>query len=546
MKHHKNSFRKIIYQKIMKKIILSVLFLVVLLNLLFIDPPNFTTDNQEPFVHSSPQPSGHKQPRKISKQQFHNVWLNSTYMGAIQANITSTGDAFDGYNLFVLEQTNRTDISKKKQSLFITSMQGEILAERPLLPLNTLSTDYFPAEFINSSTILLGEPEGVVLWNIYTNKTVPLDGLIGHHDYEFNPVNNTYFTFGGSDTVVINGTENMFGKILEINTTGQIIWSLAISSFIPPIQKCPFSHSIGNGTIDIVHPNTIFFDVEEDVLYFNARNTNTFYKIDHKTGKIIWGLGEYGDFTLFDRFGNSREELFYHAHAVEKVDNNTFILFDNDLHNQTDPNNKRSRILEITINETTMTANESWSWVAPPSYYSDYYGDADRLPNENRLGTFGTGQFWIYDVCARLVEVNKTGQIVWEMNLPLHSDYYYRIYRMERFRCSPILDSPSDRTTLSGDNVTIIWQTWYNFRTKMQMMGFYTVYLDNQIVNNGTHTYEKFYMPRNLTINLEALEEGDHNVTLVITDEAGHMTADSVNITSKRFIRTPADRSITL
>ncbi|MFX0091161.1 MAG: aryl-sulfate sulfotransferase, partial [Candidatus Hodarchaeota archaeon] len=440
------------------------------------------------------QPSSHVQPLKnnILYQLYQPLWLNSINMGQILVNITSTSDVFDGYNLFVLEQRNITD-PKYKHSLFITDMQGKVMAER-VLPSSTHKIASFRAKFINASTILLGQPDNPVLWNIYTNKSVYLGGIVGHHDYEYNPLNKTYFTFGGSPDIIINGTEYSFGSIVELNSSGQIIWSLDTNSFISPNQWCPFQDSKINGTADLVHPNSIFFDVENDVLYFNARNVNTFYKIDHKTGKVLWGLGGHGNFTLFNKNGVQRPNLFYHAHAVEKVDENTFILFDNDLHNQTNPSNRRSRILEISINESTMTANESWSWIAPPNYYSGAYGDADRLPNGNRLGTFGT--LWHPDkIRARLAEVNEGGELVWEMNFP-QSDFVYNIYRLERFRFSPILDSPSDITTLLEANFSITWQTWYNFRTNIQMLGSYTLYLDNQIIENGTHVFDKFWRPK--------------------------------------------------
>ncbi len=59
-----------------------------------------------------------------------------------------------------------------------------------------------------------------------------------------------------------------------------------------------------------------------------------------------------------------------HGHALEKISDDTFIYFDNDLHNQTDATNLRSRIMEIRLNEETMTANVSWEWIAPSDYFS--------------------------------------------------------------------------------------------------------------------------------------------------------------------------------
>jgi hypothetical protein len=87
-----------------------------------------------------------------------------------------------------------------------------------------------------------------------------------------------------------------------------------------------------------------------------------------------------------------------------------FIMFDNDYHNETDVNDAYTRILEITLNESDMTAHETWSWIAPKDYWSPYWEKADRLPNGDRIGTFGTQtKQYNSSIGAVLVEVNSTG-----------------------------------------------------------------------------------------------------------------------------------------
>ncbi|MFW9906026.1 MAG: aryl-sulfate sulfotransferase, partial [Candidatus Thorarchaeota archaeon] len=269
-------------------------------------------------------------------------------------------------------------------------------------------------------------------------------------------------------------------------------------------------------------------DSEEDVIYYMSRNCNTFFKIDHKTKEILWALGEHGDFTLFDQKGNQRNYLFFHAHSVEKIANNKFILFDNDMHNQTKRDNHRSRILELVINETSLTANESWAWTAPEEYYSDIWGDADRLPNGNRLGTFGSETHPNTDIGPRLVEVNTSGDIVWEMNFPTTEEYFYGIYRMERFRFTPTINLTNWTTTTN--EATINWNTWYNFRIKYPVQGSYKIYLDGLLIRSGSHTFNKWWLPSNLTVSLDQLSPGKHNVTAIIADAEGNSVADTVTI----------------
>ncbi|MHA2211490.1 MAG: hypothetical protein ACXABV_20230, partial [Candidatus Thorarchaeota archaeon] len=63
-----------------------------------------------------------------------------------------------------------------------------------------------------------------------------------------------------------------------------------------------------------------------------------------------------------------------------------------------------------------MTASEVWSWTGDLSYFSGWWGDADRLANGNRLGTFAAEAREAGPYGARLVEVNDDGEIVWEMS----------------------------------------------------------------------------------------------------------------------------------
>jgi hypothetical protein len=147
---------------------------------------------------------------------------------------------------------------------------------------------------------------------------------------------------------------------------------------------------------------------------------NTFYKINMTTGRIIGGCGEHGDFLLQDAGGKQVSSLWYHSHALEEVEPDTFMMFDNDFHNETNPNDGHSRILEVTLNEHNMTASETWSWAAPKDYWRPYWGKVDRLPNGDRIGTFGTQtKQYNSSIGVVLVEVNSTGGLVRTWTFPL-------------------------------------------------------------------------------------------------------------------------------
>lgn len=493
--------------------------LILIISLLFINNPSITNTtllkwNEFYFYSQSHQ-------LKLEESYIEKNLIGGSFnyqssksvipiLKEVEMNITSSGDFFAGYNLFELIEINDTS-KEKKRTLLITSTEGDIFAE--------MKGYQHPAKFLTPDTVLCAKNIGnkevnAVIWNIKDNTTQILN-FFGHHDFEWNFNNDTFFAFQ-KYRIKIGAQEYIYDTINEYTKKGQLVWYIDTRSFIPPSQWCPFQ-DLEAGAADMTHSNSIFYDTEEDVVYYNPRNLNTFYKIDHKSGEVVWGLGEYGNFTLFDLHGRQKEVLFYHPHALEMVDENTFILFDNNFHNQTGNPKSRCRMLEITINETTMMANESWAWSAPREYYSAVLCDADRLPNGNRLGTFGMNRHPNTNLGARIVEVNDTGQIVWEMNFPNKEEISYRIYHVDRFRFSPTL-SPAPDTKYRKNDLIATWQTWYNFRTNRQVTESYTIYLDDEPIYYGEHTFDKFWRATNLTVNLGDLELGTHDITVEFTE----------------------------
>ncbi len=439
--------------------------------------------------------------------------------------IESSEGYFEGYNLFILERRNISDYTTLDKTLFIINMDGEIIIEKDV------GTDAFlSVEFINSTTLLYGNYEGALLWNIETDVEEQLH-FKGHHEYEWNPIDNTYFTLN-QYLVFYDGLDYVYDRIAEFTSEGEMIWSVNMSEFVPFEHWCPFQDTEYEGMADITHANSIFYDDVEDVIYVNCRNTNTFYKIDHKTGELLWSLGEYGDFELYDIEGNLKESLFYHGHALEKINDDTFIYFDNDQHNQEDAQNRESRIIEIQIDEVSREARIIWQWVSSEEYHSAWWGDADLLPNGNRLGTFGTlDHSGSTSIGARLVEVSNEGDIVWEMKYPKDGDIAHGVYRMERIDFAPIVEINETYWVKSGEQVFVIWDAFYNYRNKYSETGKYQIFLEDREIEASSISFEKYWQPNKKSINLGYLEDGNYNLTISIEDESFHCKNYYVNLT---------------
>ncbi|MFW9887019.1 MAG: aryl-sulfate sulfotransferase [Candidatus Thorarchaeota archaeon] len=441
-----------------------------------------------------------------------------------EVEVTRTHSAFEGYNAFVLKEH---DIENRlnNQTLIICDMDGNVHYERILSNDGLYELADLSTEFVSPTTILVGYPFNVALVNLYTGTTRFLNSY-GHHEYEYNPNNDTVFTFTNNQKVIDNETY-LFDLIHEYDLNGNLVWSLDVSDFITPDMWCPYEDVFG-GNPDITHSNTLFYDADEDMIYYNPRNVNTFYRIDHKTGEVIWGVGEYGDFTMYNITGVNVDHLFFHPHALERVDDNTFILFDNDYHDQNLEGNHRSQMVEITIDEDTMEAHTTWVWRGTEQYWSFLWGDADRLPNGNRLGVFGASSHPGYGNGAHLVEVTEDGDIAWQFTFRTNELYRYGVYRIERFHYAPILLGPTQLHFEPEEEVVLEWQAFYNYRPKKTVEGNFTFGNSTTHLDSGTFLYDRFWRPSPLRFNLGVLEPGEYEFTLEIENDIGQKTNDTV------------------
>lgn len=471
-------------------------------------------------------------------------------MNEVTFHTSGTDLAFEGLNVFIVERENKRDSSIKNASIYITDMQGKIINQ-----MISPSQRWGMVSICNSTTFLIAPFDNYVyFWNIETNKTSKI--FIGpyHHDVVYNHKTQSLMYLTNREKT-IEGIEYYYDVIQEINLTGHLLWELDFmnSSIILPSYWNEIETI--NTKADITRANSLFWDFDEDTIFVNMRNINTFYKINHSNGDLIWGLGQYGNFSLYNEQGRPTPNLFYHAHAVEPINDNTFIIFDNGYLN--DPviifgNNDSkpdvdpkiqfyslteglSRIIEIAVNENSWIAYETWSWTGDRGYYSEFWGDADRLPNGNRLGVFGTSTHPDSEIGARLVEVNQEKDIVWELNIPHTDQFRHGIYRVERFRTEPIIEDIEYQWFAPTENVSVDWDTWYNYRTKSETQGAYDLFLNGTLIDSGIHCFQKYWRNSTFSVDLGILPKGDYNLTLVLQDEAGHKSMDTVYVEVSNF-----------
>ncbi len=375
----------------------------------------------------------------------------------VPCQIQTNGAAWEGTLAFGLfDNFSENKLSSDRSYLVVMKTDGELIDLR-----QTNDASYWAVKKVSQDELLFqGEPGawiGTHLWNLKTNQTIDLPDFGGHHDIEYNPDTGTFLTIVSYERD-INGTKVLFDKIVEYNASGLIMWSWDTYPHFDADMACPFNDTWfynGHWLPDLTHTNSLQWNYKQNVIYLNIRDLNTFCKINKTSGELIWSCGEHGDFTLLNPQGQAVNSLWYHSHALKEVEPDVFEMFDNDFHNQTNPLNTSSRLIELTVNETSKTAFVSWSWTAPKEFWTPYWGEVDRLPNGDRLGTFGSQThaiFWnnlTHSDGAVLIEVNPKGQIVRTYTFPEN----WGIYRAIEMESSP---AQGKKSTLNAIIVLVI------------------------------------------------------------------------------------------
>lgn len=226
--------------------------------------------------------------------------------------------------------------------------------------------------------------------------------------------------------------------------TGQVLWEW---------------HSLGNVSVgdtywpvprkitrpfDYFHLNSIEWDADGNIL-LSARHTRALYKINRRTGKVMWTLGgRSSDFRL------GRGTGFSYQHDFRRHANGTFSLFDNaDGEGPLKATAKSSKGMIFRINPARKTTSLVKAFYHPSGLLTPSQGNTELLPDGNVFVGWGTRRF-----CT---EYTPDGQVVLDLEyssvLPT-----YRCYRGS-WTGNPPDSSIAVKSEKSGSD-SLIWVSW--------------------------------------------------------------------------------------
>jgi hypothetical protein len=233
------------------------------------------------------------------------------------------------------------------------------------------------------------------------------NGLTGDiHEFKLLPGGRALFTIYRkvpADLGELGGPSEGFvleGVVQEISVaTGRVIFewhSLPEVSLAESYLPVPEKEGTSKDPYDYFHVNSADLDTDGNILV-SARHTSAIYKINRRTGKIIWRLGgKKSNFT----FGPGAK--FSWQHDAHRRPDGTITLFDNAAQGPT--KGVQSKALRLRVDLRTRRATLVRAYRHRPSLLSPSQGNAQFLPNGHVFVGWGQNAYFTeYSAAGRVL-----------------------------------------------------------------------------------------------------------------------------------------------
>lgn len=194
-----------------------------------------------------------------------------------------------------------------------------------------------------------------------------------------------------------------YGIVQEVDVaSGKVLFQWRSDQHVALAESYVPAPANPANTWDYFHVNAITIDPTDNNLVISSRNTSTCYKVDRKSGRVIWKLG--GKHSDFHMGPGSR---FYFQHDVNLQPGGVVTMFDN----EAGPPNKatQSRGLVLQIDETKKTASMRTQFHHKPPVLSNALGSVQPLDKGHTFMGWGTSSYF--------TEYGPTGTVLFDGHL---------------------------------------------------------------------------------------------------------------------------------
>jgi hypothetical protein len=254
--------------------------------------------------------------------------------------------------------------------------------------------------------------------------------LTDFHEFLITPWNTALIladAFGTANLTSIGGPadQKVFdGIVEEIDIpTGKVLFQWNSADHVPYGDSHNARPASAAMPWDWFHINAVHLDTDGNLL-INSRYTWTTYKVNLRTGQIIWELGgKQSTFKLMAAPGQVLDgagEIFAFEHDPEAIGNGEYTFFDDESDGSTRllPH---SRVVTVKLDLTSRVATLVRSVHQPEGLLAPAFGNAQTTPNGDLFVGWGALPY--------ISEFSPSGQLLFNAKLPKGVSTY-RAYRL--------------------------------------------------------------------------------------------------------------------
>ena len=274
----------------------------------------------------------------------------------------------------------------------------------------------------------------------------PGHGLSGDmHEFKITSRNTALMTL--SHRVRVKTRNVLEGAFQEVDIrTGRVLFEWHSVGHVALVESYYHLPRKPDRTYDYFHINTIEVDRDGNYLV-SARNTHAIYKINRKTGAVMWRLGgKRSDFEL------GKGVRFGWQHDIRRQPDGTLTMFDNEAAPKL---RKQSRGLVLRVDERHKTVTLVHSFVHTPPLVAVDQGNMQKLSNGHYLVGWGHEPY--------VTEFGPHGKPLLDLRFGRSGVDSYRAYRFAwvgRPHSKPAVSVEGDTLYVSWNGATEVrsWQ----------------------------------------------------------------------------------------
>jgi hypothetical protein len=212
--------------------------------------------------------------------------------------------------------------------------------------------------------------------------------------------------------ILLGGRRVADGGVQELDLrTGRVLLDWRSTRHVALAESYSKAPRDPSKTYDFFHVNSIEIDTDGNLIV-SARNTHAVYKLDRRTGEVIWRLGgKRSDFRL------GRGVRFAWQHDARRQGDGTISIFDNGAAPRV---HRQSRVLFVRLDPARKLATLVRYVVHRPSRLAINQGNAQLLPQGHVLVGWGHEPY--------VTEFDRRGRVRFDLTFGRGADTY-RVFR---------------------------------------------------------------------------------------------------------------------